>query len=375
MRLARVLCAAALLGCALNGSAFYYQDYGDISIELMSSISRSSGLKSHGYAPVHIKAINKSPDKAHRVEIRFPTEGSFGGTSFWGPGRLKNLSKTMEVAPDSTAEVYFYQPWILLDGDGHKAVVYIDGEKQEQTIHAFGMSSHGVGRSPGSGAWVDNREEPAVSFGAIRKNLLPVPFKINPRTRRSFDSTWLAYSGYDGIVLSLSEANALSADERAALWEYVKTGGSLAVMGIGRLSDDWARLDSRLANRELVGDTSEQYEIGFGLLFLSGPPYFPTAARLTIHTAIYDSWLETQGTWLRIYTASGANTVFPVAEPFDTLASFRRMFFLSLLFAAIIGPFEHCRSAAKETDDAALLDNARYFLDRMFAVRSLFRRL
>ena len=109
-------------------------------------------------------------------------------------------------------------------------------------------------------------------------------------------------------------------------------------MGIGRLSDDWARMDSRLTNRELVGDASEQYEIGFGLLFLSGPAFFPTSSRPSIHTAIYDSWLETQKPWLRIYTAAGANTALPVSEPVDTRASFRRMFFLSLLFAAIIGP-------------------------------------
>ncbi len=340
MRLARVLCAAALFGGALNGSAFY-QDYGDISIELMSSISGASGFKTHGYAALRIKATNRSPDKAHRVEIRFPNEG---GRSFWGPGQLKSFSKTIDVAPDSTAEAYFYQPSILLDGDAHEAVVYIDGEKQAQNIHAFGISSHGaVGTfsSSSGGSWVNPREEPTVSFGAIRESSIPGSSKVNSWDRRSFDSfdsTWLAYSGYDGIVLALSEAKTLSAEERAALWEYVKAGGSLAVMGIGQLPDDWARLDSRLANRELVMDVSERYEVGFGILFLAGPPFFPTSSRPAVHTAIYDSWFETQKPWLRIYTAAGANTALPVSKPVDTRASFRRMFFLSLLFAAIIGP-------------------------------------
>ena len=109
MRLARVLYAAALLGGALNGSAFY-QDYGDISVELSSSISGAGGFTSRGYAAVRIKAANSSPDKAHRVEIRFPLEGGF---SISGPGRLKSFSKTIQIAPDSTAEVYIYQPRIF----------------------------------------------------------------------------------------------------------------------------------------------------------------------------------------------------------------------------------------------------------------------
>ncbi len=335
MRLARVLCAAALLGCALNGSAFY-QDYGDISIELNSSISGAGGFTSRGYAAVRITAANSSPDKAHRVEIRFPLEGGF---SISGPGRLKSFSKTIQIAPDSTAEVYIYQPRIFPDFESaDEGVVYIDGEKQAQNVRAMFSGGGGWLASSGGGSWTDYHMDPSVSFGAIDVSSFPVTTKISAWTRRSFDSTWLAYSGYDGMVLSLSEANTLGADERAALWEYVKTGGSLAVMGIGRLSDDWARMDSRLTNRELVGDASEQYEIGFGLLFLSGPAFFPTSSRPSIHTAIYDSWLETQKPWLRIYTAAGANTALPVSEPVDTRASFRRMFFLSLLFAAIIGP-------------------------------------
>ncbi len=341
MRFARVLCAAALFGYTLSGSASYPfgQNYGDISIEVRRSLIGASGSKIHGYAALRIKASNRSPDKAHRVEIRFPSEGA---NSFWGPGRLKSLSKTIEVAPDSTAEAYFYKPWIRLDGRGEEAIVYIDGKKQAQNVHAFGTGLHGAsgsfGGPFGGGSWVYSSAEPTVSFGAIRKSSFPVPSKINTRTRHSFDSTWLAYSGYDGIILSLSEANTLSADERAALWEYVKVGGSLAVMGLGQLSDDWARLDSRLANRELVSDSSERYEIGFGLLFLSEPPFFPTSSRPPAHTAIYDSWLETQEPWLLIYTAAGANKVFPVAKPVDTMASLRRMFFLALLFAAVIGP-------------------------------------
>ena len=337
--MARFICAAAaaFFICAVDGAALFPQNYGYISIELESSIKGSSGFKSHGYAAVRIKAVNSSPDKARRVEIRFPREGT---DSFWGPGRLKNFSKTIEVAPNSTAEAYFYQPWILLDGKGDVAVVYIDGEKQEQTVHAFGLDSHGVRNPYGAGAWVNLQEEPCVSFGPIGKGILRVSSKINPWTRRSFDSTWLAYSGYDGMILSLSEAETVGADERAALWEYVKAGGSLAVMGMGeaKLPDDWSRLDSRLTNRELGSDAVEQYEIGFGLLFLSGPPYYPTSSRPDPHTPIYDSWFETQNPWLRMYTASGANSAFPIVDPIDERGSYRRMFFLTLLFAAVIGP-------------------------------------
>ena len=337
----RFICAAAsaFFICAMNGAAFFYHDFGDISIKSESTITVARGFQSHGYAAVRIEAVNRSPDKARRVEISFPREDT---DSFWGPGRLKNVSKTIDAAPNSTAESYFYQPWILLDGKGDEAVVYIDGEKQEQTVYAFGLDSHGAGGSFrgsfGGGSWVNLREQPCVSFGAIGKSSLPVSSKVNPWTRHLFDSSWLAYSGYDGMILSLSEAETLSVEERAALLEYVKAGGSLAVMGEGKLPDDWSQLDSRLTNRELISDAVEQYEIGFGLLFLSGPPYYPTSSRPAAHTPIYDSWLETQNPWLRMYTASGANTAFPIVDPIDQQASYQRMFFLMLLLAAVIGP-------------------------------------
>ncbi len=46
MRFARVLCAAALFGCALSGSASYPfgQNYGDISIEVRRFSYRSQRL-------------------------------------------------------------------------------------------------------------------------------------------------------------------------------------------------------------------------------------------------------------------------------------------------------------------------------------------
>ena len=63
--------------------------------------------------------------------------------------------------------------------------------------------------------------------------------------------TPLIYGSLDGILLPLEDVEALSVGERETLWEYVKSGGSLAVAGGGKLPDEWKRLDARLENRIL----------------------------------------------------------------------------------------------------------------------------
>jgi hypothetical protein len=52
----------------------------------------------------------------------------------------------------------------------------------------------------------------------------------------TWSSDWLAYSRYDGIVITADDLKAVPAEVRAALWQYVETGGALLVLGKTDLS-------------------------------------------------------------------------------------------------------------------------------------------
>ena len=143
--------------------------------------------------------------------------------------------------------------------------------------------------------------------GVQKMRLLPPPYarSAGVMQRRDLETDALIYGSLDGILLTLDEAEALSGAEREAVWDYVKSGGSLAVMGEGKLPDEWQLLDARLENLIPQSGEMERYEIGFGLLLLAPPlPH-----KGSVRYQLYDSWKKTQQPWNATYSASGANAV------------------------------------------------------------------
>ncbi len=334
MSMRRVVCAAALIGFmgALDAAAGTSLTYGHLRIE---TSRRSGGDVSHGYASHRIHIQNRSPVKTHRIKVRLEQPWRSGS----GKGRLKSLSKTVEVAPNSTADIYIHQPYLRLIGDLHGYAIWVDGEQVGGRGGSSGYTDHGsVGSFAGTPTSMLQIASITVALAGVRRRRTPMLEPVNFIPRDILEPIPFMYSGLDGILLTLSEAEALSGSKRKAVWEYVKSGGSLAVIGEGKLPDEWKRLDERLENRALKSDAIERYEIGFGLLFLTSRQYDPTPTRPTFHAQIYDSWKETQQTWMLTYTSEGANAVLPVIDSYDAQASYRRMFFLMLLLAALIGP-------------------------------------
>ena len=339
----RAVCAAALI-CfmgfmgALNAAArTTLLTYGQINIEISS---RSGDKTRYGYASRRIRIQNRSPAKTHRVKISIEPGAA---TAFgYNEGRIKSLTRTIEVAPNSAVETYIHQPYLRLIGDFQECAVWIDGERMEGRGGASGYADYG---STGSFKYIPSHivEKASITaaFVGARTRGLPRRLPVNFIPRDTLEPIPFIYSGLDGILLTLSEAEALSGRKREALWEYVKSGGSLAVIGEGKMPDEWKRLDARLENRALKSGAVERLEIGFGLLFLTSKPYRPKPmppTRPTFHAEIYDSWTETQQTWMKTYTSEGANAVLPVIDSYDAQTSYRRMFFLMLLLAALIGP-------------------------------------
>ncbi len=329
----RIICAAALI-CfmhALNASAVFSASYGDIDIAVDHPVGHE---RSHGYASYSVQVQNRSPNKTRRVKISIEPDAN--PSNFYEEGRLKSLTKTIKVAPNATAHTYIRQPYLNLNGRPLKAAVWIDGQKQTKPLRLPGFSTiRSYSYTTKKPAVTFNKKELAVAIDGVQKMRLP-PYtrSAGMMQRRDLETNALIYGSLDGILLTLDEAEALSGAEREAVWDYVKSGGSLAVMGEGKLPDEWLILDARLENGIPKSGAMERYEIGFGLLLLAPPPPHKGSVRYQL----YDSWKKTQQPWNATYSASGANAVLPVEEPYDAQASYRRMFILMLILAVLIGP-------------------------------------
>ena len=328
----RIICAAALISFmhALNASAVFSANYGDIDIAVDNPVGDE---RSHGYASYSVQVQNRSSNKTRRVKIRIEPDAN--PSNFYEKGRLKSLTKTIKVAPNATAHTYIRQPYLNLNGRPLKASVWVDGQKQTKPLRLPDFSTKDFYSTSKKPAVMINNKEPAVAIDGVQKMRLP-PYarSVGVMQRRGLETNALVYGSLDGILLTLSEAEALSGAEREALWDYVKSGGCLAVMGEGKLPDEWQLLDARLENLIPQSGEMERYEIGFGLLLLAPPLPHNGAVRYQM----YDSWKKTQQPWNATYSASGANAVLPVEEPYDAQASYRRMFILMLLLAVLIGP-------------------------------------
>ncbi len=125
MSMRRVVCAAALIGFmgALDAAAGTSLTYGHLRIE---TSRRSGGDVSHGYVSHRIRIQNRSP-VTRRIASRYALS-SLGAPAV-EKGGLKSLSKTVEVAPNSTADIYIHQPYLRLIGDLHGYAIWIDGEQ------------------------------------------------------------------------------------------------------------------------------------------------------------------------------------------------------------------------------------------------------
>jgi hypothetical protein len=151
-----------------------------------------------------------------------------------------------------------------------------------------------------------------------------------------WSQNWLAYTRFDGIVLTREDVHEMEAGDnnaRAALqaiWQYVEAGGSLLVLGPGTVNvpATWKRTESNRAG-------FKHYYVGFGQCLVS-----PERDSLKWNE---DHWAALSSAW----SSSGMpfqtqrdlvemNNLFPVVD--DLGVPVRGLFALMLLFGIAIGP-------------------------------------
>ena len=340
------------------------------------------GNSSHGYFEYVFHVHNKSAEQPHLVGLSIPFQNLLVNGD-----AIRDLRRSVQVGVNETVRISLLQP----DHPplhGSDVAVHIDGRRQEREV-PLNLSNTRSHRSYAYPSAYSLREfgsgEPLILMGPrvrplpTTERLLPgepreaempgwagmppgmagppgmrpgQPPRVRPGGRRpphlpptkpglpsrgiqfvnvdSWSDNWLAYSRYDGIVVTADELQFVSAEVRAALWQYVETGGALLVLG---------KIDLRglsaltRTTQDSAGWTTLQ--AGFGVCRVSPD-------------ANYDSWdanhfsLLTRD-WTNTVSAghgqrgtSEANREFPVID--DLGIPVKGLFVLMFLFTLAIGP-------------------------------------
>jgi hypothetical protein len=157
---------------------------------------------------------------------------------------------------------------------------------------------------------------------------------VNGEPVETWSTHWLAYTRYDGVVVTADELRTMPPGVRAALWQYVEAGGFLLVLGPA----DLRGLRGLSAVTETITDRAgwKSVRAGFGHCLLT-----PDAK--------YDKWDDKQFNrlateWRTSLSAwqgatrhtDDSNMEFPVVE--DLGIPVKSLFVLMFLFTLAIGP-------------------------------------
>lgn len=323
---------AVLVVLATPAGAREYR-FGEITIRSLPDLPQST---THGYHEFPFLVVNESASRTYQVSLAGPTSAQVG----MGLSSLRRIERTVTVGPESAVRLRLLQPPLPVFGSGLS--VRIDGRRQSETIAwTSGHPEYWVG-GPGRHAFTrrgsDSRR---VLIGQqLSEDDFPPHSEDEYRVVRAvmplaaWSEEWLAYSGFDGIVVGAAELATAPAGVSAALWRYVETGGALTVLGPAGAADGFV---GELRPRASVFEEGlEVYYAGFGVAFHS-------ASRLRVAELdgrqlerLEGAWLRSREPWDRVRDPSGAHRALPVSE--DVEVPVRGLFLVVVGFTLLVGP-------------------------------------
>jgi len=350
--------------------------FGDIEITPQPS---PRGLSSHGYSEYVFHLVNKSAEHSHIVSLSMPFEKAFANGD-----SIRDLRRTVQVGAQETVHVSLLQP----DHPplaGADVAVTIDGRRQEREVHlrpsestsfsgARYLGSHSSAERlilvspgvkplpttapvpggmmegmPGGFGGIPAVPRPAMPARAPPKRLPTVrggppgspprrpPAKpgLPPRgyqfvNDEIWSGNWLAYSRYDGVIVTAAVLNELPAATRTALWQYVETGGALLVLGPSELHGLSARTNMEKDKAGWLKATA-----GFGTCRIS-PDANYDSWDVEHFTVLMNDWTNTAMSWGGKRSTISANEEFPIID--DLGIPIKGLFVLMFLFTLGIGP-------------------------------------
>jgi hypothetical protein len=309
-----------------------------------SPFGSSSGQAGHGYLEYRFTISNRSAD-SHRVTLVMP-KSSAGRPS--GPF-LTMLRRTVEVGPEADVSVALLQPDLALYNAGSLGVS-IDGVEQRDGLSLNNVPQRGVLASgyhfPPPMLALEILAGDFNLASAVNMNLGRAHGPAGPPSRLAsafrhfqipaldlaeWSPHWLAYSSYDGLVLTAEQVSEAPAAVREALWRYVECGGALLILGTTKVPDSWQR-------RQQQKEGLICYYPGFGECFVSAAADLNDQRHWTPERllSLRQSWEHSGDPWQKMRSITDANHDCPVVD--DVSIPVRGLFALMLLFTLGIGP-------------------------------------
>jgi hypothetical protein len=350
--------------------------FGDIEITLLNN---PQGNGWHGYSEYAFLVRNQSSEQSHMVGLSVPFERShIRGDS------IRDLRRTVQVGANATVRLSLFQP-DYPPIDGRNAAVIIDGQRRQVDMQLkpneahFGYRRYRNGRYYRYYSSSSAKMEPLLLIGSRVRPLpqqeggLPAvmaggaggpgpsamprgtkidrpptlphdiqvaPVKpglppnshqpVNPEAVETWSSNWLAYTRYDGVLVTADELKSMPESIRSALWQYVEAGGFLFVIGPA---------DPR--GLPAVSDKTTDggwvtVRAGFGQCLVS-PNGDYDKWDSERYQRLNQAWNAIAGGWTRGERGTAeANQEFPVVE--DLGIPVKGLFVLMFLFTLGIGP-------------------------------------
>lgn len=301
------------------GEAVELGDNAEVRVELLPT-SAEAGL--HGYFEYRFWVQNRS-NRDVEVTLVLPKDLSTGG--------LRELRRSVRLAPEASAEVALLQPPVPVMGFG--LGVRLDGRRQDASLpwrvshpEYFGHSGTPVplrfllGRGVGG-------EELLADLGAEIRG-------VRAETAASaWSGNWLAYSSFDAIALTGDDLSRSGAEVETALGRWIEAGGTLVTVGPGAVrSLDAVRGDSavrgagRFQIRRMGFGVSIALESAAGLDELSAEEFDALRGHARVSLKPWDPPLQLRQAHGLL--AVGGRLAIPV----------RALFALLLGFALVVGP-------------------------------------
>jgi hypothetical protein len=234
IRLWQIVCVVPLLAFSLLGGELTFKNVH------IRTRTLADAQHSHGYTAHQFELENLS-GKKHTVTIQFPSEDHHDGSN------ITDLRRTVALGPNSRKVVSLYQPPLSIDSYARSAFITVDGETR-RLADAFGGHVNSLANL--------GIHQPAVVLASRSWN---GKFASNPTYEvniaegliTQWARHWLAYSGFDVVVVRANEWNAAPTEVRMAIVQYVRAGGRLFVLGSITLPPDARKLNTtQLAARQ-----------------------------------------------------------------------------------------------------------------------------
>lgn len=328
----QLLGVLVILLLTLNTNLSIADRFDDIRINVVKSPANYPIY--HGYTEYEFDIINISSDQSHEVELVLP-EKSYGRGD-----RIGKLTNKAVLAPNSRATLTLYQPPVAMNGND--LAVVVDGKLKKDRVQVSFTNSNFVNYGSGGFARIRVLLSRDVSFDDFNDNVqekleidssksshssdMPGFIKSESEILRWSDN-WLAYTCYDGVVISAEEMRQKPNGVSKALDEYVRAGGTLMVVGESKLSQ--AGRVSNLGPLKAVA-------AGFGSYTSVKPSELEQWNKKDWSSVLKDFWGVTSEKMRHSTSIEDANRVFPVVDRLEIPV--KGMFVLVIVFAILIGP-------------------------------------